>query len=325
MATEAPAAARTEAAEANGDHDSSAAPSQPIIISDGAALALGNALSRFITVNSGTKRPRASGKVEGAVKPIVLAENEEVKKEAEEREESKKKYKLQKQRKHKFETNARVIPDVATDHQLERSLLETATNGAVLFFNTVTKTQKINSRLLNKKKKKGKKLDDKDKKVINKQSFMNLMKVGISKSTAKALPMNIDMKKQNKDENEAGKEDDDKEDADEEEKEGSAGEGRDGSEDNEDESSEGEGDDEEGDDEEGDEDEVNGQSYSAPKWLKDDFLTSGASKMNRSNWDEKSTDHADDGGSSEESDEDDMDMDGPEDSDEDMESEDSDE
>lgn len=242
-------------------------PSLPsILISDGAAIALGSALSRFLSYDQqkrsakkgSTKRSRLIPKYsENNNKPIVLIENEEVNKELSELLEQKKKYKIQRQRKITFESNARVIPDAATGIVMEKLLLQTATKGSVALFNAVSKAQKTAADEVAKVARK-KKQD----KAVSKESFMKLMKAGINKNLAMAMPMNIDQKSHKMD------------------------------------------DDDDVDEVEGKKEEhVAGQGGSA-KWLRDDFLTSGSKKMN--DWDKEDNEPVEESSEESENDDDEM-------------------
>lgn len=149
----------------------------PVVLSEGAAVALGNVLSRFVgppkheskPKGAGNKRPRPENK------PIVLVQNEEAQKQLKESREEKKRVKELRQKRLKFESNARVIPDAATGAVLERKLLETATKGAVTLFNAVAKAKKATKESAQKQKK------DQS---VSRESFMNMMKAGVSKGTA---------------------------------------------------------------------------------------------------------------------------------------------
>lgn len=195
----------------------------PVVLSEGAAVALGSALSRFIVPPKGdSKRSKLSGKRPRADhKPVVLAENEQVQKELHEEREQKKRFKEQRLEKLKFENNSRVIPDAATGAALEKELLTTATKGAVALFNAVAKAQKAAEELAAKDKKKGP--------PVSRESFMQLLKKGINKSST--LPNKPD--KQDDGDSIAGN--------------------------------------------------IDGPAKSTAKWLKDDFLTSGAKKLK--DWD----------------------------------------
>lgn len=166
----------------------------PVVLSEGAAVALGNTLARFVPPSSheskqskaGNKRPRSERK------PIVLVDNEDVQKQLEEGREEKRRYKELRQKKLKFESNARVIPDAATGAALERKLLETATKGTVALFNAVAKAQKaVEDSSRKKKKEKGQ--------PVSRENFMSMMKAGVSKSTV--LPTGPKTRKDNESSN----------------------------------------------------------------------------------------------------------------------------
>lgn len=146
----------------------------PVVLSEGAGIALGSVFSRLIKPRaseqlgtSGRKRPRSEKA------PVVLIESEEVQESLAEEKEERRKYKEAKKAKLKFETNALVIPDAATGATLEKQLLMTATKGAVALFNAVSKAQKVVEQKPAGKKKKGP--------PISRESFMDIMRAGINK------------------------------------------------------------------------------------------------------------------------------------------------
>lgn len=148
----------------------------PVVLSEGAGVALGSVFNRLIKPKG---RERASKKTTGKrprseKTPIVLAESDEVQKSLAEDKQEQRKYKEAKKAKLKFENNALVIPDAATNAALEKELLATATKGAVALFNAVSKAQKLGEeKASGKAKKKGP--------PVSRESFMDMMRAGVSK------------------------------------------------------------------------------------------------------------------------------------------------
>lgn len=152
----------------------------PVVLSEGASIALGSVLSRFVAPVTDGKRTNVNGKrprpVTKGPKHIVLADNEEVQASLTQQREQRQKLKQQKRAKLQFESNSRVIPDVALGAALERELIATATKGSVALFNAVAKAQKIAEEVSAKEKKKGP--------PVSRENFMDMMKAGVSKSVA---------------------------------------------------------------------------------------------------------------------------------------------
>lgn len=174
-----------------GDGTGAANVKEGVVISQGAAVALGHALSRVIPANVSEpdrksfkkkgKRPRSLTDTKDPRRPVVLAENEDVLKAVSEEHEQKKRHKKHKKQKLLFEQNAHVIPDAATGAALEKSFLTIATKGTVALFNAVAKAQKVsNRRRTVTEKQKGP--------PVTKKAFMDMMKANIEKSVAMPLP-----------------------------------------------------------------------------------------------------------------------------------------
>lgn len=149
----------------------------PVVLSEGAGVALGSVFNRLVKPKSsrgsrvtGKKRPRSEKA------SVVLAENEDVQKSLAEEKKLRKEYKEAKKAKLQFENNALVIPDAATNAALEKDLLATATKGAVALFNAVAKAQKMNEDEKGSNKKKGP--------PVSRESFMSMMRAGVSKDAA---------------------------------------------------------------------------------------------------------------------------------------------
>lgn len=153
-------------------------------LSEGAAVALGNVLSRVIpsadssigktSGKSTGKRPRPLSKGKEGLKPVVLTENEETLKELAEDIEQRRRQKEHKRAKLRFQQNAHVIPDAATGVTLEKSLLTIATKGTVALFNAVAKAQKVRKDDHMAEKQKGP--------PVSKKAFLDMMKAGVEKS-----------------------------------------------------------------------------------------------------------------------------------------------
>lgn len=177
----------------NGDNSARANVKEGVVLSQGAAVALGNALSRVIpstglesskkSVKQKGKRPRPSTDTTGSNKPIVLAENEDVLKEISEEREQKRRQKEHKKKKLQFEQNARVVPDAATGAALEKTFLTIATKGTVALFNAVSKAQKVSNVKKSSMKQKGP--------AISKKAFMEMMKENIEKTNTAPLQATI--------------------------------------------------------------------------------------------------------------------------------------
>lgn len=144
-----------------------------VILSEGAGLALGSVFSRVIKPRSGGDRSeKASGKRPRST--VVFAESEEVRESLVEKKEERRKFKEARKANLQFESNARVVPDAATDAALEKELLATATKGAVALFNAVAKAQKIAED--------GGTADGKKGKPVSRKAFMDMMKAGVNKN-----------------------------------------------------------------------------------------------------------------------------------------------
>lgn len=173
----------------DGDDSARANVNEGVVLSQGAAVALGNALSRVLpstgpdsskkSVKQKGKRPRPSTDTTGSDKPIVLAENEDVLKEISEEREQKRRQKEHKKKKLQFEQNARVIPDAATGAALEKTFLTIATKGTVALFNAVSKAQKVSNVKKTSTKQKGP--------AVSKKAFMEMMKENIEKTNTASL------------------------------------------------------------------------------------------------------------------------------------------
>lgn len=131
----------------------------PVVLSEGAARALSSVAGRLLRA----KRPR----------PTVLAQNVQVREEAVAALEERRRERENKRARLRFEGNAKVIPDAATDAVLERQLLATATRGAVALFNAVALAQrKARAAESVEKKSKGK--------PVSKDSFMAMIQAGVA-------------------------------------------------------------------------------------------------------------------------------------------------
>ena len=140
----------------------------PVVLSEGAGRALSNAVGRLLKPEKGQpreKRPRS--------RLGILADNEEVQKESEQAIADRRKDKEAKKARLQFESNAKVIPDAATDAQLEKELLAIATRGAVSLFNAVAKAQKASAEKENEAKRKSSKGAP-----VSRESFMNMIRTG---------------------------------------------------------------------------------------------------------------------------------------------------
>lgn len=148
------------------------------VLSEGAGVALGNVLSRLIepSVGEGQRRKTTGKRPRADRKPVVLADNEDVRDRLQREREDNKRLKLLRMEKMQFEKNARVIPNVTLNATLEKALLGTATKGAVALFNAVAKAQKAADELSAKEKKKGP--------PVSRDNFMNMMKASVTKSMA---------------------------------------------------------------------------------------------------------------------------------------------
>lgn len=154
----------------------------PVVLSTGAGIALGNVFKRInkqrpARDKSTGKRPRPNST------SVVLAANEEVREVIRDQRREKKRLKEARKAKLQFESNARIIPDAATNAAMEKEFLMTATKGAVALFNAVSKAQKAAEEAANKPKKGGP--------PISRDSFMNMMRAGVAKgeSDSKIKPV----------------------------------------------------------------------------------------------------------------------------------------
>lgn len=148
----------------------------PVVLSEGAGVALGSVFNRLLKSKGGARGSRVTGKKRPRSEkgPVVLKENEDAQKSLAEEKKDRKEYKESKKAKLKFENNALVIPDAATNAALEKELLATATKGAVALFNAVSKAQKLNDEVsTGKAKKKGP--------PVSRESFMDMMRAGVNK------------------------------------------------------------------------------------------------------------------------------------------------
>lgn len=139
----------------------------PVVLSHGASTALNSAVSRLLKPERRDaavrgKRPRGA---------VVLAENEEVQNIAEEERAARLRDREAKRARLRFEANARVVPDAATNAARERDLLATATRGAVALFNAVAKAQRA-AKAASADRKKGK--------PVSKASFMSMIRAGVA-------------------------------------------------------------------------------------------------------------------------------------------------
>lgn len=153
----------------------------PVVLSEGAGVALGSVFNRLVKPKGGERGSKFSGKKRPRSEkgPVVLAESEEVQKNLAEEKKERNNYREAKKAKLKFENNALVIPDAATNAILEKELLTTATKGAVALFNAVSKAQKLSEEVSNgKTKKKGP--------PVSRESFMDMMRAGVNNDKAAA-------------------------------------------------------------------------------------------------------------------------------------------
>lgn len=163
--------------------DTGANANKDVVLSQGAAVALGNVLNRVIQTKElepskksekrKGKRPRPAADTKVSNKPIVLAENEDVLKDISEEREQKRRQKEHKRKKLQFEQNARVVPDAASGAALEKTLLTIATKGTVALFNAVSKAQRVSNENKATTKQKGP--------AVSKKAFMDMMKENIAK------------------------------------------------------------------------------------------------------------------------------------------------
>lgn len=173
-------------------------------LSEGAAVALGAALSRIISTSGPAtgrdaadpslkkaksarrKRQRSAGGDDADARkatrprrrPVVLADDADVVAGLVGEREEKVRLKQAKRAKLLFEANARVVPDAATSAVLERALQATATRGAVALFNAVAKAQKAAEQRADGQKKGP---------PVSRDNFMKMMQEGVAQSSA--LPM----------------------------------------------------------------------------------------------------------------------------------------
>lgn len=141
----------------------------PVILSEGAGVALGNVFNRLVNPS----QPKTTGKRPRSSKsPVVLAESEELHESLIAEQEERRKSREVKRARQTFETNALIVPDAATGAALEKELLVTATKGAVVLFNAVAKAQKGRGGRAGK----GGKGE-----MVSKDSFMSMMRAGVGK------------------------------------------------------------------------------------------------------------------------------------------------
>lgn len=140
----------------------------PVVLSEGASVALGNVFKRLVGPEKQNGSSRSSKK---RLSSVVLGQSEEVEKALNEQAEEKKRLKKARKAKIEFENNSRVIPDAATGAALEKELLLTATRGAVALFNAVSKAQKEMEKREEEKVKNRKKGPP-----VSRESFMAMMK-----------------------------------------------------------------------------------------------------------------------------------------------------
>lgn len=152
----------------------------PIVLSEGAGRALSTVVGRLLKSDGNLEfgsdsRAKKSEKRPRAVANEILAGNEQVQKSQQDEKEEKRRDREAKRARLQFENNAKVIPDAATDAQLEKELLKTATKGAVALFNAVAKAQKVAKEDSHAKSKNAKGVP------VSRQSFMSMIREGIKK------------------------------------------------------------------------------------------------------------------------------------------------
>lgn len=168
-----------EPAEADKPSTTQAPESRPVVLSEGAGIALGSVFSRLIKPTASERLEKTRGKRPRSEKPsVVFAQSEEVQEDLAKEKEEKRKVREAKKAKTQFENNALVIPDAATGAALEKELLVTATKGAVALFNAVSKAQKIAEEKPTRKKRSGP--------AVSRESFMDMMRAGVNKSVPSA-------------------------------------------------------------------------------------------------------------------------------------------
>lgn len=149
----------------------------PVVLSEGAGIALGSVFARLIKPRASERALTLGKRPRSEKAPVMFIESEEVQESLAEEKEERRKFKEAKKAKQKFESNGLVIPDAATGAPLEKDLLKTATKGAVALFNAVSKAHKIaEEKPAGKKKKKGP--------PISRENFMDIMKAGVNKESA---------------------------------------------------------------------------------------------------------------------------------------------
>lgn len=148
--------------------DDPAAPVAGIVLSEGAGRALSTVAGRLLKAEKrdAHKRPRGT----------VLAQSGETQEEEAADAEVRKRERENKRARLRFEANAKVVPDAATDAALERRLLATATRGAVALFNAVAKAQRVAKADKPKQKSGGK--------PVSRDSFMSMIRAGVTEEDA---------------------------------------------------------------------------------------------------------------------------------------------
>ena len=146
-------------------------PTERVIISEGAGVALTNVFSRLVKQKQDKSQPSERKRQRSERPHVVLTQSEEVQEKLSQQKEEKRRYKEAKRAKLEFERNGRVIPDASTGASHEKQLHTIALQGAVALFNAVSKAQKVTETNQNKKKKGA---------PVSKESFMDMMKAGIS-------------------------------------------------------------------------------------------------------------------------------------------------
>lgn len=147
----------------------------PLVLSEGAGIALGTVFKRIVTSKPSHKRKAIEKRPRPGKTPVVFADSEEVQKNLALKKKENKRLKEARKVKLQFESNGRIIPDAATGAALEKELIATATKGAVALFNAVSKAQKVSDNDGTK--------GDKKKAPISKEAFMDMMVAGVNKTT----------------------------------------------------------------------------------------------------------------------------------------------